>query len=168
VTETLTAGFTAARDLDSAGEGVILNVLVCHVPHADRYVTGGAIGGDAFIGRWLLSNRPDAEHVVIVPGNWSRVDRWWPPATVKVVMMPPHSTYAARNARIVEESAMVFGFPGYPEDDPRSARSGTWQTIRMARKAAKLSQWACVQPPYRGRIEAYPFEFGYQGGESAP
>jgi hypothetical protein len=169
--------FTAARDLDDGGRAVILNVLA-GVPFADRYVTGGAIGGDAFTGRWLALNRPDAWHTVIVPADKSRVDPWWltVPSSVllEVVPMPPGSTYADRNAEIVKQGTMLFGFPAYPEDDPRSVRSGSWQTIRMARRAAKLSQWACVKPPYRGRIEKWPSEFLPSGepaiteGELAP
>jgi hypothetical protein len=161
----LTAGFTAARELDDQGAEVILNVLAA-LPPAGRYVTGACIGGDALIGRWLALNRPEARHIVIVPTDRSRVDMWWLKTAVRrnvlaeVILMPPGTAYADRNYQIVQRSTMLFGFPAYPEDDPRSARSGSWQTIRMARKAGKLSQWACVKPPYAGRIERYPSEFG--------
>ena len=155
-----TVSFTAARDMDEAArEGVVTNVLTAHVPHADRYLTGACIGGDAFIGRWLYVNRPDAEHAVIVPADRSRVDPWWleakgPPVTL--IEMPPGTTYADRNARLVGEANAVFGFPAYPEADSRSLRSGTWQAVRMARKVGNLSQWHCVKPPYRGLIEQWP------------
>src|SRR5579863_4966865 len=151
--------FTAARELSgAAADGVLLNVLVTGVPHVDRYVTGACLGGDAFIGRWLYLNRPHAQHAVIVPADRSRVDPWWLEVTgpVEVTEMPPGTTYADRNARLVAEGTCVFGFPAYPEDDPRSQRSGTWQTVRLARRAGKLSQWHCLTPPYRGRIERYP------------
>jgi len=162
----LAVGFTASRDLDPAGEEVILNVLTTAVPHAGGYVTGGAIGGDAFIGRWLAQNRPAAQHLVIVPADRSRVDPWWLEFPgVLLIEMPPGSTYEDRNAELVKWSTLVFGFPAYPEDDRRSRRSGTWQAIRMSRRAGKLSQWHCVKPPYRGLIEAYPSEFAFQGGE---
>jgi hypothetical protein len=137
----------------------VTSVLAARVPHADRYVTGACIGGDAFIGRWLHANRPDAVHMVIVPADRSRVDWWWadaggPPVTV--IEMPPGTTYADRNARLVSEADVVFGFPAYPEGDPRSARSGTWQTIRLSRAAGNFSQWHCVTPPYRGLVERSP------------
>ena len=160
----LTVSFTAARNLDDGGRAVITNVLVTGVPLAGRYITGGCTGGDTFIGRWLALSRLGAQHTVIVPADRSRVDPWWDrpvirrTTLVEVIEMPPGTTYADRNAELVKRGAMLFGFPAYPEDDPRSARSGTWQTIRMSRRAGKLSQWHCVKPPYRGRIEAYPSE----------
>lgn len=152
--------FTAARQLsDQARDGVVTNVLVCRVPHVDRYVTGACVGGDAFIGRWLRKHRSGAEHVVIVPADHSRVDPWWeqagcPPVTV--IEMPEGTTYADRNARLVAEADAVFAFPAYLEGDRRSARSGSWQAIRMSRHVGNFSQWHLVTPPYQGRIERYP------------
>lgn len=140
--------FTAARNMsDAAKNGVITNVLMTRVPRADRYVTGGCIGGDAFIGRWMHAYRPEAEHVVVVPADRSRVDPWWLDFDdVTVIEMPPGTTYRERNVRLVAEGGILFGFPAYPEDDPRSRRSGTWQTIRMARRAGKPVQWHYVMP----------------------
>jgi hypothetical protein len=160
VTLVRTISFTASRDMDQAAQqGVVTSVLTVHVPRVGRYVTGACIGGDAFIGRWLYANRPEAEHAVIVPADRSRVDPWWLEARgrpVTVIEMPAGTTYADRNARLVAEADVVFGFPAYPETDPRSLRSGTWQTIRMSRKLGNFSQWHCVKPPYRGRIEQWP------------
>jgi hypothetical protein len=169
--ELLTVSFTAARDLDKQGQAVISNVLTVRVPHVDRYVTGGAVGGDAFIGRWLAVNRPWSEHLVVIPADQSRVDPWWlefdragSDARVELLYMPPGTIYADRNARLVDEGSALVDFPAYPEDDPRSARSGSWQTIRMARRAGKLSQWHCVKPPYAGRIEVCPADLAREPG----
>jgi hypothetical protein len=156
-----TVALTASRNLDEAArEGVVTSVLTFHVPHADRYVTGGCVGGDAFIGRWLYVNRPGAEHVVIVPANRSRVEEWWRGLDVTVTEMPPGTTYADRNARLVAEAegGAVFAFPLYPEHDPRSRRSGSWQAVRMARHVGNFSQWHLVSPPYTGMIERRPEE----------
>lgn len=156
----LAVSFTASRDLDERGQGVALNVMAT-LPPAGRYITGGAVGGDAFIGRHLHEQYRDGWHTVIVPADRSRVDPWWESCRgVEVLEMLPGTTYADRNALLVELGTMVCGLPAYPEDDPRSKRSGTWQTIRMARRAGKLSRWDCVKPPYAGRIETYPSAFG--------
>lgn len=147
-------GFTASRDLDYGGMQVIENVLA-QVPLARRYVTGGARGGDACIGRWLREHRPWSEHVIIVPANRSQADPWWEVyrSSVTVIEMEPGTTYKDRNAAIVAASSAVFGLPAYPEVDPRSRRSGTWQTIRIARGMGRMHRWDCVKPPYHGKIE---------------
>lgn len=54
--------------------------------------------------------------------------------------IPSHIThpplpYAQRNGNIVARSTALVGLPRWPEHDVRSKRSGTWQTIRMARRA---------------------------------
>lgn len=152
--------FTASRTLSpQAASGIVTSVLTVHVPHADRYVTGACTGGDAFIGKWLYCSRPEAEHVVVVPADRSRVEEWWAGlGDVTAIEMPPGTSYGRRNARLVVEADAVFAFPAYPEDDIRSLRSGTWQTVRQARKAGNFSMWHMVTPPYAGMIEVRPAE----------
>ena len=181
--------FTAARTWDQGSVPVAQNVL-CQIPPARTYITGGCYGGDAFLGHWCAVNHPAAEHFVILPADRSKVDPWWensafrarslplagwepwpilPHAAflsdeifrprITVLEMPPGSTYEDRNAELVRWGTVTYGLPAYPEDDPRSARSGTWQAIRMARRARTLISWTCVQPPYQGRIEQYVSTF---------
>jgi hypothetical protein len=45
--------------------------------------------------------------------------------------------YAQRNRAIVEACITLLAFPLYPEDDSRSLHSGTWQTVRIARRLRK-------------------------------
>jgi hypothetical protein len=72
---------------------------------------------------------------------------------VTVVQMPQGTSYRDRNAALVARAVVVYGLPAYEEHDLRSQRSGTWQTIRIARGHHKLVAWSATQPPYRGRIE---------------
>lgn len=163
MTEPLTVSFTASRIIGAEGWTVMRSVLSAEVPQADRYVTGAACGGDAFIGHWLHKNRPGAEHHVIVPADRSQVDPWWlrlEDGVVYVHEMPPGSTYLQRNKRLVKMGTMLFGFPAHPEHDWRSKRSGSWQACRLARRAGKLARWQCVMAPYGGRVERSPAEFG--------
>jgi hypothetical protein len=106
---------------------------------ADAFVTGACRGVDAVAGRCLVSEHPTAQHVVVVPDNRNAVREWWPSVesrrSIQVYEMEPGSSYRERNEIIVELADHLVGFVEHPEDDPRSVRSGTWQTIRLARAA---------------------------------
>jgi hypothetical protein len=143
--------FTASRQGFFPPPALVTNVLAAL--DANVYVTGACQGGDAFIGQWLRVNRPGAEHVVIVPADRSRVHAWWlEHRGVLIEEMPPGTTYADRNSRLMKLGHEVTAFPAWPEDDPRSARSGTWQAVRMAKKAGKPVAWHCVLPPFDSGI----------------
>lgn len=136
-------GFTAARDLSVFGHGYIESVLE-KLPPADGYVTGGAVGGDALIGQWLYRKYTGSrKHTVVVPYHRSQVYEWWHhgklvyPGIEVIEMTFADSSYRARNKKIVDICTELVAFPAYPESDPRSQRSGTWMTVRLARQAGK-------------------------------
>jgi len=130
-------GFTGTRTLEPADEDTISHSLSL-LKDGTEYTTGACIGADFFVGQSLWLAKPDAVHRVVVPADRSRVDHWWTHRaigdTVLVEEMPATTTYKDRNLRIVEQSDVLVAFPAHPEDDPRSKRSGTWQTVRMARQ----------------------------------
>ena len=130
-------GFTGTRTLDAADELVVARA-VSLLEDGTEFTTGACIGADFFVGQSLWLAKPDAVHRVIVPADRSRVDHWWTHRaigdTVRVEEMSAGTTYKDRNLRIVEHSDVLVAFPAHPEDDPRSRRSGTWQTVRMARQ----------------------------------
>lgn len=102
------------------------------------YVTGACVGGDQYISYTLLELDPGARQKIIVPADTSRVnDDWLREMTglpdVNITRMPGWSNYKDRNLRLLEESEKLVAFPLYAESDARSQRSGTWQTVRMAR-----------------------------------
>jgi hypothetical protein len=73
----------------------------------------------------------------IVPADRSRVDPYWRDHCDTFEEMPSGTDYRARNERIVELSDRLVALPEYPEDDHWSRRSGTWMTVRIARRAGK-------------------------------
>lgn len=134
-------GFTSTRDLPDFARFEILVTLVNL--EADEFVTAAARGADSLIGRALARRYPDARHRVIVPANRAQIDPWWLvepslPAHFQIDLMPPTTTYRDRNLALVRSIDELIGYPLYAEDDVRSRRSGTWQTIRLARKAHLL------------------------------
>jgi len=140
----LTAAFTGYQGrhlgaLDATRIFLALN----HLAAFGTYVTGACRGVDAFVGQSLYMLRPLARHVVVVPADRSRVDVWWVDATgvplpgVEVIEMPEGTTYRDRNHELLVDADVLFGWPTWPENDPRSARSGSWQTIRLAKSLSK-------------------------------
>lgn len=133
-----TRGFTASRNL----KGVNPRRMIWALQNIEQsqFVYGGCIGGDAAVAIWLTNyGPPKSRHRVIVPANRTAVAEWWkyPNAAEPfplVEYMPEGTTYKDRNQAIVNISDELIGFPEYPEDHPKSRRSGTWQTIRMGRK----------------------------------
>lgn len=112
--------------------------------YASGFVTGGCVGIDHIVGRWLFHHYPERHHTVVVPADRSRVAAWWrhylpggagPVATnLTVIEMPPGTDYRSRNVRLVGLCEILIGYPQYGEGHPRSQRSGSWQTLRLARQ----------------------------------
>ena len=141
----LVVSFSGTRTLDHSHPGwpLVQNLIDTAAP-ARGYVTGACVGFDTVIGEAMARAYPDAEHLVIVPANRGLVDVWWRPYPfVEVREMPAGSSYADRNAALVAAGDATVAFPDYPENHPRSRRSGTWQTVRMAHRANKI---VLVQP----------------------
>lgn len=119
------------------------------LPMGSAFITGAALGADAMIGEWLAEVMPIGYfHRILVPANHDQIDKWWERnfraielrdlGWLQVVQMPEGTDYKDRNQAIVDQSDWVIGFPPIPEDHPNARRSGTWQTVRMARRAEKL------------------------------
>lgn len=129
-------GFTGSRDLSSEEELQIERIL--WKLHPERVITGACIGVDEFVASFFASNMPDVMHTIYVPTDRSRVnmsfvDWMLKLRNVTVEFMPRGTNYRDRNFAIVSGSETLIGFPREPESHPKSQRSGTWQTIRMAR-----------------------------------
>jgi hypothetical protein len=136
-------GFTGSRELLDEESLEIERVL--YTLNGDRVVTGACIGVDEFVAEWFLNHRPSMKQTILVPGDRSRVNMAFidrmlkvPADRVEVVFMHRTTSYAQRNIEIVKRSTLIIGFPRYRESHIKSARSGTWQTLRKARLTSKV------------------------------
>jgi len=130
-------GFTGTRTINDDDKETIAKFLRTPSFEIDRFqtfVTGACIGVDAYVGELMSRWFPLARHVVVVPSDRSRVDPGYLVWASQIINMPPESSYRDRNLNIVRLSNKLIGFPRYPEHDPRSRRSGTWMTVRIARR----------------------------------
>lgn len=142
-------GFTGTREVpDELVDDVKRFVSSCARGY-DEFTTGACVGFDAIAAWRLAATRPEATHRLVVPANRSQVDmdlvraftqRMLHPSrefsgTYIVEFMPEGTSYKQRNERIVSYADGMCAVVGYPEDHGKSRRSGSWQTIRIARRA---------------------------------
>jgi hypothetical protein len=137
--ERTTVGFSGTRlSIRARPQADAIIDILKKVSTFRGFVTGACVGVDALVGESLIDEYPEKWHLVIVPADRSRIVAWWRQfpnhPTLRVHEMPPGTDYADRNFQIVAASSQLVAFPGFAEDDERSRRSGTWQTIRMARR----------------------------------
>lgn len=99
-------------------------------------IVGGCIGMDAIIGR-IAHDIGHLVHVVL-PWHDYKIDPLYEEYANSVEKMPLYAhlsigqNYMARNDRMVELSNL--GYAGFPKTAIEEVRSGTWATIRRARR----------------------------------
>lgn len=144
-----TVGFTGTRRVTSERGVQLLETERDYLEGFNHFVTGGAVGWDAIAGVWCFLTFTEAVHRVILPSNTSQVDPWWmataiAPQTEKALLegrliidTPADGktrSYRHRNEKIVGQADSIFYVAEYDELDPHSKRSGTWMTVRIARR----------------------------------
>lgn len=106
-------------------------------------ITGGCVGVDAYVAE--VAFRRGLHVHTILPADRSRVDPQWRDHCTTYEEMSRGTTYRDRNERIVALTTTdMFAVPEASEDDPISRRSGTWMTVRIARRARK---WLTIFDP---------------------
>lgn len=127
--------FSGARELTDYGRRAICHDLERLDPATVIVVTGGCVGVDACVAMEATA-RGFTVHTVL-PANRGLVDANWRAHCASYEELPPGTTYRDRNVRLVEIGTRLFAYPLHGEHDARSKRSGTWQTVRLARKAGR-------------------------------
>jgi predicted Rossmann-fold nucleotide-binding protein len=127
-------GISGTRSLNDDRAAAVTAVIET-LPKDATVVTGGCVGVDAHVAR--VAYGLGLHVVTILPADRKAVDPDWRRFCHEYEEMLPGSTYRDRNRRIVQRSDQLLAFPLYPEKDARSTRSGTWQTVRIARNMGR-------------------------------
>jgi predicted Rossmann fold nucleotide-binding protein DprA/Smf involved in DNA uptake len=127
---------TGTRNVDLAMPKRIAEALEAYDPSEDQIITGAAIGVDAIAAREASNMGFDV--TTIVPSERGQVEPSWRTWADRAIELPPsREPYRDRNEMMVGMADRVLAFVEYPEQHPRSKRSGTWMTIRIARRQGK-------------------------------
>lgn len=110
--------------------------------HVTEFSTGAAFGVDTLAARIAVVRLPDTVHRIVAPAK--RHNHELAPALIRDygsnrriqhVQMPEGTTYLDRNERMVTYCDVLLAFP---EAEREVVRSGTWHTVRAARRAGKV------------------------------
>lgn len=129
-----TIGVTGSRSLDPMRDIPKIMAVLETLPKGSTLVTGACVGVDSFVASQAKGLGLKVH--TIVPADRSRVDRFWREYADTFEEMPEGTSYLARNIEIVKASERrLLGFPQADEGAAVSRRSGSWQTIRLGKKA---------------------------------
>jgi hypothetical protein len=124
-------GFTGSRYVAPEHHSFIDLVLENYLDGSE-YTTGAQAGIDTFVLRRLAPKLSEAHHRVIVPSA-PHLERYLAMADEVIYLPPSREPYRDRNEKILEYTDVLIALPLHPEEE--QPRSGTWMTIRMAKKA---------------------------------
>lgn len=134
-------GFTGTRRGLTPAQLAALPSVIAALP--DRVLHGGAIGADEQFDRWLLQHGMNPQHIHVLPCEAER-ERFWIERQYVELTVHPHplhlrKVYATqkalvRNELIARECDHLLACPAGMTEE---LRSGTWATVRYARKAGR-------------------------------
>lgn len=134
-------GFTGTRSVPFDRVADVLAFLTRESHEFDEFTTGACTGFDAIAAHYLIDQNPNALHRLVVPANRSQVDgeiierfRRLEDDRHVIEYMPEGTSYRERNERILDHSDALLAVADHPEIHSKSVRSGTWMTVRIARR----------------------------------
>ena len=141
---------TGTRKMNDDHRFIVLRAFE-ELPPAEEYTSGAAPGLDQFFTLHFIRERPEAVHWLILPKLTPKTQSHHLFAemleaefqgslnVVRTKLEPP-----ARNPMIVAHGDQLIGFPFHEEE--RDPYSGTWATIRIARRAQKPYSVHVLEP----------------------
>lgn len=132
-----TMNYSVTGITDPPDKAVIwLCQLFAELPEPEVFNTGGAAGIDTMACVAGLIVWPNARHRILHPAYlaWNETELR-KQATGFVEFVPIEGSYMDRNDALVAACDLLLA---YPRTDREQLRSGTWATIRRARKARKM------------------------------
>src|SRR5258708_6635636 len=107
-------------------------IKVQYGPENVLIITGACIGIDTEAA--MIARHLQMRVKYVIPSDRKQVDPHWKDNCDEYEEMPFDTSFMQRNERMVEIADELFAFAAFPEDASRSTRSGTWATVRRARK----------------------------------
>jgi hypothetical protein len=129
--------FTGPVDITDV-EAYAVRCVLERVAPADAYISGAVFGVDTAAALAAIDLYPEAEHRVYVPAAWHNADVVTQLRRRGAVVFDVDcasstaASYMARNDLMVADCTALVGFPYTLTEE---LRSGTWATIRRARRA---------------------------------
>lgn len=131
--------FTGTRKPPEHTANLIRWVLL-GLPATSGLIVGGAVGVDELVALEAIGmGRGKYVHAVL-PCTTDPADLPWLRSVDSVTQMERGTSFKQRDTRMVEMGDRTIAFPLHPETDATMLRSGTWMTVRIARRAGKFNE----------------------------
>jgi len=137
---TIDLGFTGTQKGMTSHQGMALESLVRTLGPIDKFRHGTCVGSDEqahyrvrYLVKIICAHPPiNRSKAMIIPSSTFRIDGDPEGRSADIITYPPKE-YLDRNRDIVDQVNCLIATP----DGPERQRSGTWYTIRYARKKGK-------------------------------
>jgi hypothetical protein len=110
--------------------------------HVTEFTTGAAFGVDTLAARIAVVRLPDTVHRIVAPAKLHNdelapalIRDYGSNRRIELVQMPEGSSYLDRNEYMVDLCDVLLAFP---DTEREMLRSGTWHTVRAARRKGKV------------------------------
>jgi hypothetical protein len=163
-------GVTGTRQTSPSLEALI-DEYFAHVAsrllHNDSTIVHGCcVGVDAVVGR--TAKAYGYRVLAVVPHDRSRVDPAWETYSDSALVMQTGTTYADRNAMLVDNIDALSAWPLEHSRTKSSLRSGTWQTIRMAERRGLPTDIRVLTPEVMHVSRTAAWSLAVRLGEGLP